>query len=87
MLTVSLGLVLALSEWGAGRSVWMNHCARCHGEDGRSETYVGTKSMAGIGRRLSLTEIARRANSTGSVNMSQFTRAELDALWKFVAGL
>lgn len=87
MLTISLGLALALAEWSSGRAIWMNHCARCHGEDGRSETYVGTKSMAGIGKRLPLAEIARRTNSTGSVNMSQFTRAELDALWKFVAGL
>jgi cytochrome c553 len=87
MLTLSLGLMLALGEWGTGRAVWMNYCARCHGEDGRSETYAGTKSMAGIGRRLSREEIARRTNSTGSVDMSRFTRGELEALWKYVAGL
>jgi hypothetical protein len=43
--------------------------------------------MAGIGLRMSLREIARRTNSTGSVDMSRFTKGELDALWKFVAGL
>ena len=87
MLSLSLGLLLTLGEWGTGRSIWLNHCARCHGEDGRSETYVNTKSMAGIGNRMSIPEIARRTNSTGSVDMSRFSRAELDALWKYVARL
>lgn len=76
-----------MERWKLGRKLYVNYCARCHGEDGRSETYPNTRSMAGIGNRYSEKQILEKTNSTASVDLSQFSRAELDAIAAFVAGL
>lgn len=46
-----------------GRAIYMNLCARCHGENGDREDYPGTKSLVSIGDDLSDEEIAERSGA------------------------
>lgn len=73
--------------WKTGRAIWLTYCARCHGDDGRSEIYVNTRSLSGVGNRLNEEQIAQATRSFGAVDLTGFSKEELRGLWIFVAGL
>lgn len=75
MFGIMMLLLSALLLWGPsapaqggdlvarGRAIYMNLCARCHGENGDREDYPGTKSLVRIGDHLSDEEIAERSGA------------------------
>jgi mono/diheme cytochrome c family protein len=80
-------LVQQVAAWTDGKAVYDAQCARCHGADGRDESYPGVKSLAGIGNRISEGEILHRTALTGAVDMSGWTESQRRALAAYVAGL
>ena len=40
---VAFALAAALSQAAPAAENWENHCAKCHGEDGKGQTKVGKK--------------------------------------------
>jgi hypothetical protein len=79
--------------WLSGKTVFSSACARCHGQDGDSNICLDVKPLAGIGRRLSETEIRERLRP-GVVNDKDmlirgqiFSRQEVDAVIVYIAGL
>lgn len=76
-----------VQQWKRGKGLYESYCQRCHGPDGKDTTYAGTKSLGGIGSRLSEPRIIEVTGRTGSVDMSAFTPQNLKDLGVFIAGL
>jgi mono/diheme cytochrome c family protein len=75
------------AEQGAGKLIYDTHCARCHGVDGKDDTYPFIATLDGIGQRLTLDEILEETWATGFVAPQQFSPGEQRALARYVAGL
>ena len=79
--------------WLTGRTVFKTACARCHGDEGDSTICWDVKSLVGIGRRLSETEVRARLRPavldgrTVLIRSQFFTPHEVDAVIVYVAGL
>lgn len=73
--------------WRDGEAIFKSQCARCHGEDGRDETYPGTKSLSGIGNRHSTERILDLTQMAGFVDLTALNETARRALVLFVAGL
>ena len=82
-----------VEEWEDGRAFFLNRCARCHGEDGADDTYPYISPLAGIGGRLTLTQIRAKLHPTmvGDnfilIRGEPFTARQFEALVTFIAGL
>ena len=75
------------SELRTGKRVYDLHCARCHGRDGKEDTYPFIATLDGIGKRMSLEEILEATWATGFVSERQFTDEEKRGLAVYVAAL
>jgi mono/diheme cytochrome c family protein len=73
--------------WRDGSAIFKAQCARCHGDDGKEESYPGTKSLSGIGNRHSEEEIFELTQRAGFVDLSSLDDRARRALSVFVAGL
>jgi hypothetical protein len=73
--------------WRNGRAAYVANCARCHGEDGREESYPGAKSLGGIGTRHTAAEILEKTERSGFVDLHYLKREGKEALSIYVAGL
>jgi mono/diheme cytochrome c family protein len=76
-----------VSRWTAGREIYTAQCQRCHGADGRDTHYSGIKTLAGLGKRISRTEIIERTIRSGNVDLSPMDEEARRALAVYVAGL
>lgn len=77
-----------VTAWRRGETIYDGLCARCHGGDGRDTSgYPGVVSLEGIGRRLSVPQIIEATRKTGAVNLDRFSRYDLEAMARYVAGL
>jgi len=76
-----------VTQWRAGREVYAQFCAACHGMDGTNTGYPLIKTLDGIGRRISDTAILARTRATSFTNIDALPEEERDALAIFVAGL
>ena len=76
-----------LRAWDDGKATFSTQCARCHGDDGASTSYPGTKSLAGVGNRISEEEILARTALTGAVDLTPLSQDRRRALAMYVAGL
>lgn len=87
------GLLEAAEVYEAGRAAYRSACARCHGADGRSDSYPYIKTLNGLGARAGTAEIRARlhplplGDNQLSVRGHLFTARELDALVVYIAGL
>jgi mono/diheme cytochrome c family protein len=88
------GRLLELAgQYEAGRQGYQTACARCHGDDGASESYPNIKTLRGAGVRMTEAEIRARihpvplAADQFAVRSQIFTGRQLDALVAYVAGL
>lgn len=86
-------LVGFVKSFQFGKTVFNATCARCHGEDGDLHTCEDVKPLAGIGRRLTEAQIREKLR-IGKMNNRDlmirgqiYTRAEVDAVIAYVAGL
>ncbi len=73
--------------WRDGNAIFKGQCARCHGDDGKDESYPGTKSLSGIGNRHSEEKIFELTQLAGFVDLSSLDDRARRALPIFVAGL
>lgn len=86
-------LLAFVNEWEAGRALFRNRCARCHGEDGMDVGYPFIRQLGGIGSRWSRAEIRTKLNPAGSethpvlIRGDQYSRADFEALVTFLGGL
>jgi peroxiredoxin len=80
-------IVGVVKVWEEGRKIYSAQCSRCHGEDGKDTSYPGTKSLGGIGNRISEEEILHRTLLTGAVDLTPLKDASRKALAAYVAGL
>lgn len=82
-----------VSEWKAGRSIFRNRCARCHGEDGMEKGYPLIAQLGGIGERRTRSEIRDKLAPSGTqthsilVRGDQYSEQDFEALVTFLAGL
>jgi mono/diheme cytochrome c family protein len=74
-------------ELALGKLIYDTHCARCHGADGKSDTYPFILTLDGIGKRYTLEQILEETWATGFVAPQQFTQNEQRAMAKYVATL
>jgi len=79
--------------WQLGRTVFNASCVRCHGEEGDLHICEDVKPLAGIGKRLTESQIRERLK-IGEVNDQDllirgqfFTRPQVDAVIAYVASL
>lgn len=70
-----------------GKRVYEVHCLRCHGADGKDETYPFIARLDGIGRRMSVEEILEATWASGFVSPRSMSEAERQALGRYVATL
>lgn len=70
-----------------GRRVYELHCARCHGRDGKDDTYPFIATLDGIGKRMTLEEILEATWATGFASPHQFSDEEKRGLAVYVAQL
>ncbi len=84
-------LVDFVTEWVAGRAIFRNRCARCHGEDGMDTGYPFIRQLGGIGSRWTQDQIRAMLNPAGShpvlVRGDQYSTEDFEALIIFLAGL
>ena len=71
----------------AGKLVYDTHCARCHGLDGKDDTYPFIATLDGIGKRYSLDRILEETWATGFVAPQQFSPEQQRAMAAYVATL
>lgn len=90
----SLGLSTAGSElankinvWRSGMSLYEGLCARCHGSDGKDDSYPFIKTLAGIGNRMTENQILQATENTGVVDLTRLTEEQRRALAVYVSGL
>lgn len=87
------GVAAFVKEWEDGRASFLNRCARCHGEDGADDAYPYISPLAGIGGRLTMTQIRARLHPAvvGDnyilIRGEPFTARQFEALVVFIAGL
>jgi cytochrome c553 len=81
------GLESEWKRWRDGRASYEANCARCHGEDGRDESYPGAKSLGGIGTRHTVAEILEKTDRSGFVDLNYLRTEGKKALAIYVAGL
>jgi len=62
-------------------------CLRCHGEDGKSDSYPNVKRLDGIGNRLADDKLWAATIANGLVDVSSLTEKDRQALIVFVSGL
>jgi mono/diheme cytochrome c family protein len=72
-------------EPAVGKRIYDFHCARCHGPDGKDDSYPFIVTLDGIGDRYTLDRILEETWATGFVSPHQFTPEEQRALAKYVA--
>ena len=70
-----------------GRRVYALHCARCHGPDGKDESYPFIARLDGIGKRMSPAEILEATWATGLVSRDSLNEDERRCLGIYVATL
>jgi len=70
-----------------GQRVYTLHCARCHGPDGKDETYPFIARLDGIGKRHTPEEILEATWASGFVSRDSFTPDEQRCLGLYVATL
>jgi len=70
-----------------GRVVYEVHCMRCHGPDGKDETYPFIARLDGIGRRMTVEEILEATWASGFVSPKSMSETEREALGQYVATL
>lgn len=71
----------------SGRRVYNVHCARCHGPDGKDETYPFIARLDGIGRRMTPEEILEATWASGFVSPRSMNEDERYALGQYVSTL
>ena len=76
-----------VGAWARGRGIYAAQCERCHGTDGQDTQYPGIKALAGIGKRLSRTEIIERTTHPGSVDLKPLDSEARRVVAVYVAGL
>jgi mono/diheme cytochrome c family protein len=70
-----------------GKRVYVLHCARCHGPDGKDEKYPFIARLDGIGKRMTPAEILEATWATGLVSRDSLTPDEQRCLGLYVATL
>lgn len=70
-----------------GQQLYEYQCARCHGPDGKADTYPMIKRLDGIGARYTLDEIIELTRRSGNVDLSPLDADELRSLAEYVASL
>lgn len=80
-------LVNLVESRTGGRRLYDALCARCHGSDGRSDSYPNIKRLNGIGNRLSDDKIWEGTIANGLVDLSSLNEKDRRSLVVFVSGL
>lgn len=70
-----------------GKRVYEVHCMRCHGPDGKDETYPFIARLDGIGRHMTVEEILEATWASGFVSPRSMSEEERQALGRYVATL
>lgn len=70
-----------------GRRVYEVHCMRCHGADGKDETYPFIARLDGIGKHMTVEEILEATWASGFVSPRSMSEDEQEALGQYVATL
>ncbi len=70
-----------------GKRAFEVHCARCHGPDGKDETYPFIARLDGIGKRMTPAEILEATWASGFVSPRSMNEDERYALGQYVATL
>lgn len=76
-----------VAAWARGSEIYTAQCQRCHGADGKDTHYSGIKTLSGIGKRITRTEIIERTIRSGSVDLTPLDAEARRALAAYVAGL
>jgi len=77
----------AAVDFETGKRVYGLHCARCHGRDGKDETYPFIARLDGIGKRMSPAEILEATWATGLVSRDSLSKDDQRCLGIYVATL
>jgi mono/diheme cytochrome c family protein len=70
-----------------GKRTYEVHCVRCHGPDGKDETYPFIARLDGIGGRMTPEEILEATWASGFVSPRSMNEDERHALGQYVATL
>lgn len=70
-----------------GKQVYEVHCTRCHGPDGKDESYPFIARLDGLGKRMTPEEILEATWESGFVSPRSMSEAERGALGLYVATL
>lgn len=74
-------------ELTMGKRVYEVHCMRCHGPDGKDETYPFIARLDGIGKHMTVEEILKATWASGFVSPRSMSEEEQQALGQYVATL
>lgn len=75
------------ADYETGKRAYTLHCSRCHGRDGKDDTYPFIARLDGIGTRMSLDEILEATWASGFVSRQSLTEEEQRGLAVYVATL
>ena len=54
-----------------GKQVYDTHCTRCHGADGKANTYPNILTLDGIGQRMTLEEKVAQLRTAENLDVSE----------------